>query len=171
MLLIGSATFAQRKFTIGPKVGFGHSTITDPADGVEGETKYLIGVQGDYKFKSNMSLGAEVYYNKMGVTNNSVSSFMYMDYVNIPVLFRYFPVGGLNVHAGPQVAFMTSSDVNSKNANYVFNDTNFSVVGGAGYRFQFGLTIDARYDIGLSDYTPLLNSKTRYFSVSAGWLF
>nr|HPI81134.1 porin family protein [Cyclobacteriaceae bacterium] len=101
---------------------------------------------------------------------------------NIPVLLKLYLVAGLNIQAGPQFGFLTTSELKQtisgitttqdvKDQLNKKSDTSIAV--GAGWDLPFGLTLDARYNFGLSDFK--LNNgpdlKNKVLQVSVGYKF
>ncbi len=118
-----------------------------------------------------------------------------LDYVNIPVMFKFYLVQGLNLQIGPQIGFLTKAigsvkDVSTgaittdQDVKSFMNSTDYSVAVGAGFDLPFGLNFTARYNIGMSDInkytgtTPPTNtqswmgtsaSKNQVFQFSLGY--
>jgi hypothetical protein len=103
-------------------------------------------------------------------------------YLSVPVMFKFYPVGGLNLQAGPQFGFLLDGERKyntvlgngSKDITDYYKSSDVSVSFGGGYDFGFGLTFDLRYNIGLKDINNEENGdpvKSRVFLVSLGWNF
>lgn len=93
-------------------------------------------------------------------------SFNYQ-YFNLGVLMKVYPTGGFFFSLGPQVGI----NIANSNLSYVSNmpelgpdlqieqslkevlkgKTDFSIMAGFGYDFEFGLVLEARYKLGLAD--------------------
>ena len=77
-------------------------------------------------------------------------------YINVPVLAKFYIADGFNLQAGPQIGFLTGADLKGEDGNKVdisdsIKSTDFGILLGAGYKMPMGLTIDARYNLGLSN--------------------
>src|SRR5699024_12002547 len=70
-----------------------------------------------------------------------------LDYVNVPIVVKYYLIQGLNVQAGPQFGFLVNDDVSAGEAK----DMDISGVAGLGYDLPFGIRVDARYNFGFTD--------------------
>jgi hypothetical protein len=68
-----------------------------------------------------------------------------LNYINIPVVAKYYITKQFSVEAGPQLGFLVSSK-NIENEKSV--DLGFNL--GAGYNFTDNFSVGARYTIGLS---------------------
>ena len=103
-------------------------------------------------------------------------------YVNAPILAKLYLIGGLNLQAGPQFGFLASAkqDILDEAGNIEdgrdvkdqLKGTDISVGLGAGWDLPFGLTIDARYNLGLSDVSDQDGAddiKNQVFQISVGY--
>lgn len=103
-------------------------------------------------------------------------------YLSIPVILKFYPIGGLNIQAGPQFGFLLDGERKYENAfgtikddikdSYKSSDVSISL--GGGYDFGFGLGLDVRYNIGVKDINDEVNgdpAKSRIFLISLGWNF
>ena len=71
----------------------------------------------------------------------------------------YLPLG-LNLQAGPQFGILTNAeDEDGKSLGNRFKDSDFSAVLGLGWDAPFGLQFSARYVLGLSDNSDIVNSE------------
>lgn len=77
-----------------------------------------------------------------------------LNYINIPVLAKYYITKEFNVEAGPQLGFLVSSK-NISNENSV--DLGFNL--GAGYNFTDNISVGIRYTVGLSDVYEYANNN------------
>lgn len=103
-------------------------------------------------------------------------------YVNIPLIVKLYTIAGLNLQVGPQIGFLTKAEWETPTGTQdVKNDlksTDFSLGLGVGWDLPFGLSIDARYNLGLSDNSDgastasgasVTDLKNQVFQVSAGF--
>lgn len=103
-------------------------------------------------------------------------------YLSIPVILKFYPVGGLNIQLGPQFGFLIdgereydnflSSGTEDITDHYKKSDVSVSV--GGGYDFGFGLGLDVRYNIGVKDINDAADgqeARSRIFLLSLGWNF
>lgn len=103
-------------------------------------------------------------------------------YITVPILIKFYPVSGLNIHAGPQFGFLIDGERTTKtligtikeDIKDEYKNTDIVISAGAGWDFGFGLSIDARYNIGVQDINEAADgetTKSRVFLVSLGWNF
>jgi len=103
-------------------------------------------------------------------------------YLSIPVVLKFYPVGGLNIQVGPQFGFLIDgereydtflgSGTEDITDHYKKSDVSVSV--GGGYDFGFGLGLDVRYNIGVKDINDAADgqeARSRIFLLSLGWNF
>jgi len=103
-------------------------------------------------------------------------------YVNVPLIVKLYTVAGLNLQVGPQIGFLTSAKIEQPNSSEdvknQLKSTDFSLGLGVGWDLPFGLSIDARYNLGLSDNsdglttasgTKVTDLKNQVIQVSAGF--
>ncbi len=102
------------------------------------------------------------------------------DYINIPIILKLYTVAGINLQAGPQFGFLSGGEVKStvqgittiQNAKDYYKGSDFSLALGVGWDLPFGLTLDARYNLGLSKInagTNNVETKNQVFQISAGF--
>lgn len=83
-----------------------------------------------------------------------------LDYINLPLNFQFMTTGGFFVQTGPQVGFLVGAEKSSTttggssngggNKAY-FDKFDLAWTGGIGYLTRFGLGIDARYNLGITN--------------------
>lgn len=159
-------SFSQAEFAIGLKGGPNFANLN--TDEGAGE---------NYKARTGFHLGAfalikgekvgfqpEILFSQQG------SKFKYsgspdlkanFSYVNIPLIVKLYTIAGINLQVGPQIGLLTSAeaeDYNTTSGQITKEDikddlkkTDFSLALGVGWDLPFGLSIDGRYNLGLSD--------------------
>ncbi|SRX73879.1 porin family protein [Aequorivita antarctica] len=174
MLFIATTAFSQ-ELDLGVKAGVNFANISDVPD-LSSKTGFQAGVFAGVKFGDKIGIQADILYSQQGAEFDAGK--FDLNYINIPVVLKYYLVQGLNVQAGPQFGFIIDDDIyvdafgtNSINANAEKSDV--SGIVGAGYDFPFGVRLDARYNFGLSDVSKTENfeGKNNVFSVALGYSF
>jgi len=147
------------------------------------------------------------HFNNDSVGYNYKMQFGYQ-YLNIAAIIRFYPWGnsdkelnGLSIGVGPQLGFNVAShnivfrswgkklpddigtnlQMQQQLRNVLKGKTNFGFIVGLGYEFpDFGLTIDARYQMAITDAVETLANSYRFienknthtaFQLSVGWDF
>ena len=135
-----------------------------------------IGVQPEIIFSQQ---GSTVEINSQNFESN-------FSYVNIPVILKLYTVAGINIQAGPQFGFVTNAETPIEDqlnpGTYTVQDVKDKMKGsdltaafGLGWDLPFGLTIDARYNLGLSKIfkeapsNETENAKNQVIQVSLGY--
>ncbi len=108
-----------------------------------------------------------------------------LDYINVPLMIKFYPTQNFNIEAGPQVGFLVNAKANVKTTalgqkidtdqdmkDYL-KSTDFGLNIGLGYEFSNGLNAGARYNFGLSNISDENGGdiKNSVFSVGLGYSF
>ena len=197
MVMATGAVMAQKQFTFGPKIGVDYTHFWGKDAQHDGLFNYQAGLFLEYRFTNKISIAPEVVfaaqggkhdyktgggvgvkpYNpmlKMGpgpgaelrVTNN-------VNYVNIPVMFKYYIIPALSVDLGPQLGInvyskRTEKSITSGNDYKKTDDvkeyTNTIDVG-IGLGFTYNITEDVfvqgRYTMGMTKVYKDVYDKNR----------
>lgn len=159
-------SFSQTEFSIGLKGGPNFANInTDESAGenYKARTGFHLGAFALIK-GSKVGFQPEILFSQQG------SKFKYsgspdlkanFSYVNIPLIVKLYTIAGINLQVGPQIGLLTSAeseDYNVSNGQITKADikddlkkTDVSLALGVGWDLPFGLSIDGRYNWGLSD--------------------
>lgn len=156
----------------GLKGGANFSNISD-ASGLNNKTGFHAGVFLGLKFNDKIALQPELLYSQQGAEFDAGK--FDMDYVNVPVIIKFYLVQGLNIQVGPQFGFVVNEDVHQSVAGieqqWETNDFDMTAVLGAGYDLPMGLRIDARYNFGFTDVLTDESSKNTVISIALGYSF
>lgn len=180
LLSVSITSKGQAQFAIGVKGGlnFANLDASSSQKSYDNRTGYHVGAFTLIKF-SKIGIQPEIILSQQGskvkynTGNNFESNF---SYVNIPVILKLYTIAGINLQAGPQFGFLTNDPVvkdpqgNTIDSAYKKSDVSLGL--GAGWDLPFGLTIDARYNLGLSkieDDASLEATKNQVFQVSLGY--
>jgi hypothetical protein len=175
LAFISTSTFAQVRFDLGLKGGLNFANVSASssiAKNYEGRTGYHLGAYAMIKI-TKFAIQPEVIFSRQGqnFSTSSVSDLeSSFDYFNVPIMIKFYLVGGLNIQAGPQFGFLSSAkgDVVNSTTNAVtkgqdltglVQSSDVSLGVGAGWDLPFGLNVTARYNIGLSDVNKFTNSS------------
>lgn len=178
---------AQKLITFGPKVGANFNFASGSEMLQQGNVGYNFGVFMEVRPLKMLGVSMDVVYSKEGFKANVANgSLNYnLGYLDIPILLNLYVWRGLAIKAGIQPAIKLSGKVGFSgtgtpdgNAIDQFTDNiangNFSIPVGVGYSFKWGLTVDARYNIGVSKvYQDDSGNgiKNSVITLSAGWKF
>lgn len=172
---ISSSVFSQAQFSLGIKGGLNFANIDASSLGetYENRTGYNFGAFGLFKF-TKIGIQPELLFSQQGTKvkldgSDFESNF---SYINIPIVLKLYTIGGLNLQAGPQFGFLSSADWDGADVKDFLKGSDFSLALGVGWDLPFGLTIDARYNLGLSDIndSPAYDEiKNKVWQVSLGY--
>jgi hypothetical protein len=137
---------------------------------------------------TKIGIQPEVIFSQQGskVTINSKDYESNFTYINVPIILKLYTVAGINIQAGPQFGFVNSAKapvissaagnpVTVQDVKTLAKGSDFTVAFGLGWDLPFGLTIDGRYNLGLSkiyDKAPSQqteDAKNQVIQVSVGY--
>lgn len=166
--LFAVSTYAQ-SIDFGIKAGMNFASINDAGEGLDTRTGFHAGVFLGLKFNDKVALQPELLYSQQGAEFDSGK--FELDYVNIPVIFKYYLVQGLNLQVGPQFGFVINDKISFDGIAEEAEKFDLSGILGAGYDLPLGLRIDARYNFGFSDVVKDGDGKNGVFSLALGYSF
>ena len=164
-------------FNWGAKVGFNISNITN-CD--KNKLSLHLGAFAEKRYSDLMGASAELIYSRQGFRGKDkdldVKYKTRVNYLNIPILAKFFVWEGLSVDVGPQFGFAinakTKAKVDGSSAKTKLKDFNvfdFSIPIGVTYRVE-DFFVSARYNIGLTDvFDAGVNNKNHVFQLSIGY--
>ena len=174
---------AQVQASLGIKGGVNFSSldVTSARATWDGRTGYHIGAFALFKVTA-FAVQPELIFSQQGSTVkfNGQDFDANFSYMNVPVIAKFYLPLGLNIQLGPQFGFLTSaeSDYNPVNAQggtdlkEYYKNSDVSLGMGIGWDLPFKLTIDARYNLGLTeinDNASLTATKNQVFQLSLGY--
>ena len=164
-------------FNWGAKVGFNISNITNFD---KNKLSLHLGAFAEKRYSDLMGASAELIYSRQGFRGKDkdldVKYKTRVNYLNIPILAKFFVWEGLSVDVGPQFGFAinakTKAKVDGSSAKTKLKDFNvfdFSIPIGVTYRVE-DIFVSARYNIGLTDvFDAGVNNKNHVFQLSVGY--
>ncbi|MCU4176501.1 porin family protein [Carboxylicivirga sp. N1Y90] len=186
VLAISASSFAQVKF--GVKAGTNIASITgDDGEGLDSRTSFVFGGFAKFELSEKFAFQPELLYSMQGAAGSesyegvNVDVTMKTDYLNIPLMAKYYVTEGFSLQAGPQVGFLLSAkfkmEANGQEEEEDIKDqmkgVDFGLNFGAGYELDFGLGFDVRYNLGLTnvaDYDEA-DGKNGVFQITASYAF
>lgn len=182
-------TANAQEVSFGAKAGLNIANISgEDVENNDARTSFHIGAVAEIEISDKFSIQPELVYSAQGANTeeSGVDVTMALDYLNVPVMAKYYVAEGFSLEAGPQIGFLMSAkmkaEVGGQSASVDVKD-NFNVIDfglnfGAGYKLENGLNFGARYNLGLSNILKdeELNSNTNsvkngVFQVSVGYMF
>ncbi len=170
--LMACTSVSAQGIDFGVKAGVNFANITD-ASGLSNRTGFVAGVFLGGKFNDKIGLQADLLYSQQGAEFN-LGDFN-VDYVNVPIVLKYYLSGGFHVQLGPQFGVIVNDDtqtvVGETINDIATNDFDISGVLGLGFDLPMGLRIDGRYNFGLSDVPDQSSGKNSVVTLSLGYSF
>ena len=148
-------TISAQNVTFGAKAGLNFASMTgDDADGLDGRTSFHLGVTAEIEMPDTFSIQPELLYSGQGYTADGDVTWK-VDYINLPVMAKFYVADGISLEAGPQIGFLASAKADvygeSTDIKDLLKSTDFALNLGAGYKLDSGLNFGLRYSMGLTD--------------------
>src|SRR5688572_6957465 len=172
--IVSSATFAQAQVALGIKAGVNVSKLNNDDLESSSITAFHGGAFALFKFTA-IGIQPELLFSQQGSKVDDISGNpqdLKMSYMTIPVMVKFYLPGGFNLQAGPQFGFLNSAEFDGADVKDSFKNSDMSLNLGAAWDAPFGLVLDARYNIGLSDVSDdstLGELKSGIFQFSIGY--
>jgi len=171
-LFLSLSSFSQSKecnCSIGIKAGANFSSITDVAE-LSNRTGFQVGFFAGVKFNDFIGIQADLLYSQQGADFDPEK--IELNYINIPVLFKYYFIRGLNIQAGPQFGFLMNDNFEDLYGDIVEAEKfDFTGVVGIGYDLLTRIKIEARYNLGFTEIIDGGDGKNSVASFSIGYSF
>lgn len=139
----------------GVKGGLNLSNIVGgDVDGTKSLVGFHVGGFAEIKIADKFAIQPELLYSAQGFTAEErlfENEFdVKLNYLNIPVLAKYYIVPKFSVEAGPQLGVLLSAKSDGNDVKDSFKSVDFGFNVGAGFHFTEDLSINLRYTIGIS---------------------
>ena len=181
-ILLSFGAHAQASVGIGIKGGLNFAKLSGSQDlsaNYNNRTGYHFGAYALIKL-GKIGIQPELLYSKQGatVTVNTNNYDANYDYINVPIIIKLYTVAGINIQLGPQFGFATSTQLKAASAsaqsyNSAIKSSDLSAAMGLGWDLPFGLSIDARYNLGLTNNNNIPGTtgdvKNQVIMISAGY--
>ena len=162
----------------GIKGGVNVATIGGDAVGVDPRIGFHAGFFVSARLSDNFGLQPEIIYSSQGAqaAENSDIKFAY-NYINIPLMLKYYPNENLSLQVGPQLGVLTSAKVKFNTEDQDVKDqlenTDVAIGVGLGYENE-SVNLSVRYNFGMSNTAVDSGSESfpnNVLQLSVGFLF
>ena len=182
VVFAGTVAQAQTGFRLGVKAGANLNKIDGQSFDQGFDFSYHAGAFAEIDFAKRWGLQPEVIWsqtatkraNNIDAIYNTLPTNLKLDYLMVPVLLRYSPIGLLSFVAGPQFWVLINKNENLlSNGQQAFKSGDFSMVLGAQVNLKV-LRIYGRYNIGLqniNDFTDQQKWNTQQVQLGLGLKF
>ncbi|MFP9115755.1 porin family protein [Flavobacterium sp. RHBU_3] len=182
------ATGKSSSPSFGIKGGLNLATVSgDDFNNPDSRTSFHAGVFAEFPISPDMlSLQVEALYSGQGfesdvdggIFGGSGKVEYQLDYINVPVLAKFYVLKGLSLEAGPQFSFKVNeeidADANADGGDWDLNkakDFEFGVSGGVTFETPLGIFATARYNQGITDIIEDTDAKNSVFQIGVGFKF
>lgn len=167
---------SAQDFSFGAKGGVNITSIGGGSNfgvaGLGSKVSFHLGGVAEVPISEKFAVQPELLYSSQGTKwNFSGLSSLKLDYINLPILCKYFILQGLSAEAGPVVGFLIST--NGIKENYNSLDVGIGI--GASYKLNDNIFFSLRYNKGLTDINKddalTISNQNNVFQISAGYAF
>ncbi|WMI67163.1 porin family protein [Mangrovimonas sp. YM274] len=195
--VFGFSNVNAQDFNFGVKAGVNFATLGGDIEENDMKVGFHVGGVAEFMFNEKMGIQGELLYSTQGTKFEyseqgfSEEETWKLNYINIPVSFKYYIVKGFNVEAGPQLGILASGkydyEYSGEFGGVAVNESeegdlegissiDFGFNIGAGYKMENGLNFGARYNLGLmnlndEDYSDEFLLNNGVFQLSVGYMF
>ncbi len=169
----------------GVKAGLNFSSFSDTVKSLPNlystRTGILLGVFNRSDIMPLLSYQIEIAYSSVGSSFTENQASISINYLNLGGLLKFYPLTnkiGANACLGVQYGYLLGVNQNGLDIGAQYNSSNWDLIAGLGYDFDFGLNVDIRYTYGLMvayNYIEYRSTNTERrnlgFQVQLGWGF
>lgn len=201
-MTLAAFTLQAQDVTFGAKAGLNFATLDITDSNIDGRTSFHLGITAEFEMSDTFSIQSELLYSAQGATEDAgetIGTTVYNDdykfklnYLQIPVMAKFYVSEDLSLEVGPQIGFLLSADVendystidngtvlDSGSTEIDYKDfmksVDFGLNFGLGYKLDSGLNFGLRYNLGLNDVYDVDGSnveiKNRVLQLSVGYNF
>lgn len=181
--VFGFSSVNAQEVTFGAKAGLNLASISgDETDELDGRTSLHVGAVAEIAISDVFSVQPELLYSAQGAKyeEEGYEETWKLDYLNLPIMAKYYVAEGFSLEAGPQVGFLMSAKAKADGEEEDLKDfvkgIDFGANVGVGYKMESGLNFGARYNLGLSNVNDGedaddFKNQNSVIQVSVGYFF
>ncbi|UYW01485.1 PorT family protein [Flavobacterium agricola] len=168
-------------FKFGFKGGYNLSNLGGDIPGHKALSGFHVGGFAEIPVSAKFAVQPEVLYSAQGskskttIGNVDFKTDVKADFINVPILAKYYALEGLSVEAGPQIGFLVKAKQGSVDVKDAFKSVDFGLAVGASYYFTENIFASARYNFGLTDVAKHSSDgfkmHNNVFQVAVGYRF
>jgi len=198
IIFFGLTNISAQSVKYGSRIGINIANINgDETDELTTRTSLHAGVIAEIKISDYFAVQPELLYSAQGAKSDKSETlngttyhykYIKLEYINVPIMLKFYIAEGFSIEAGPQVGFLLTADrefeaINngetekgSEDIKDQLKEFDFVLSFGGGYKLDSGVFIAARYNLGLSDINNIEganNSKNQneVIQISIGYFF
>lgn len=183
-------SLGAQETTFGVKAGINFANLGGDADGDAITSLHAggvveIGISEKFSFQPELLFSAQGSKSEYNEDGFSAEDKLKLNYINIPLMAKFYVAEGFSVEAGPQIGFLLSANAEGKetfeggsisyeqDVKDSVKGTDFGLNLGFGYKLEGGLNFGARYNLGLSNVSEEDDAEVTngVFQISVGYFF
>jgi len=175
--VLGFTNVTAQKIKFGAKGGINIANINgDNTSSLEPVAAFNFGLMTEIPISQKFSFQPEVMFSGQGYSfEGSNGNIVALNYLNVPLMAKYYIVKGLSLEAGPQIGYLLSAKNEGTNVKDGFKKVDFAANLGVGYKLENGINFGARYNFGLSNINDVSGDPNKFrnsvFQLSIGYFF
>jgi len=195
--VFGFTSINAQEVKFGAKAGVNFATLGGDAEDIESKTSFHVGGVAEIMISDKFSVQPELLYSSQGAKDEYTEEFfegevkfedkLKLDYINLPIMAKYYLTDGFSLEAGPQIGFLVSAKVESEasfegesdseevDVKDAYKSIDFGFGLGLSYKLENGLNFSARYNLGVSniveDAEDDFSIQNNVLQVSVGFMF
>lgn len=183
MLLFGIITSISAQETVshqshgGIKGGYNLAAVSFDGDGETGQRHgFHVGIYGESFISEGFSIQPELLFSQQGyeITNSSGTFTQKLNYINLPLMFKAYPVSNFFLEVGPQIGLAVTHKEEydgffSSSEEYNPDSFDWGMNFGAGIKTNSGINFGVRYHLGLGDVYDSERAQNRVWMFSLGF--
>ena len=151
IIVLLTINICAQNITFGAKAGLNSASVNTNNQDVSTRKSIHLGITSEIKISHSFSIQPELLYSSQGFNNSLDNLTIKTNYINLPVMVKYYFANGLSLEAGPQIGFLTSAEINGEDVMNNFKSSDYAVSLGAGYKLNSRLNFSLRYSVGVKD--------------------
>lgn len=158
--LIGVFIQAQNK-SYGAKAGLNIASVRASVDGASDASDARVGLHfgffGEFKMSEKFAIQPEILFTMQGgnATEQGQDTGFRLNFIAIPVMFKFYTSDKFSLELGPQFGFLTNSSVFvdqvSVDGGELFNSFDLNLGAGLNYEVSSKVFLNARYTLGITN--------------------
>lgn len=175
--IFGLTNMNAQDIEFGLKSGINFASISgDNASDFDPVVAFSFGAMAEIHISEKFSFQPELVFSGQGFgTGKGEDELVSLNYLNLPLIGKYYLTKKLSLEAGPQIGFLLYAKDEGTNVKDDFKTLDFAANIGLGYKLNNGLNFGARYNFGLSNINDVSGfsnkNKNGTLQVSIGYFF
>ena len=186
VLSITSLNAQNKEGNVGVKAGLNFSKLSGAKEAdLSTRVSFNVGLMLETELSNHIAFQPEVLFSSQGSNEvlGSTDIEYRLNYLNLPLLLKFNLSEVITFDAGPQLGILISAresntSIHDSDIKTIFKDTDYGLVFGLSSKFDNGLNLSIRYNLGLqnirnTNYSSSNDNKLKnsVFQLSLGYYF